>query len=128
MKLIVAALFLIVLSYILWTRGFMVMQAKMAVAFIGKRGNNYWGAAFTSCTGYTKRVIPLEKGKQYRFLYDENLSGGIISVEINCGKNVVRKFDNINVSTLLNVGEGIYTVTTKFKKASGEYTLKWEEV
>ena len=128
MKLILAALFLILLTYILWTRGFMVIKSKIAVAFIGRRGNSYWGAGFTSCTGFTKRVIPLEKGRQYRFIYDENLSGGNISVEICCGKNVVRKFDKINVSTLLNVGDGIYTVTTRFKKASGEYTLKWEKI
>ncbi len=128
MKLMLTILFLGIMTYILWTRGFLVFTSKMSVAFVGKRGNNYWGAAVTACTGFTKRVIPLEKGKQYRFIYDENISDGIISVELAQGKNVVRKFDKINVTTLLNVGDGVYTVTTRFKKASGEYTLKWEEV
>ena len=128
MKRLLVIAFLAVMTYILWMRGFLVIKSKMAVAFIGKRGNDYWGAAVTACTGFTKRVIPLEKGKQYRFLYDENISGGNISVELACGKNVVRKFDKINVTTLLNAGDGVYTVTTRFKKASGGYTLKWEEV
>ena len=128
MKLILALIFIMIFSYVLWIKGLLVFQSKLAVAFIGKRGNDYWGAAVTSCTGYTKRVLPLEKGRQYRFIYDENLSDGVISVEICCGKDVVRKFDKINSSTLLNIGDGTYTVTTRYKKASGEYTLKWEKI
>ena len=128
MKLVLAVIFLAILTYILWTRGLLVIKSKIAVAFIARRGQNYWGAGVTSCTGFTKRVLPLQKGKQYRFIFDDNISAGKISVEISNGKNVVRTFDKINVSSLLNVGDGIYTVTTRFKKASGEYTLKWEEV
>lgn len=128
MKIFLVAIFLLLLTYIMWTRGLLVIQSKIAVAFIGRRGDNYWGAAFTACTGYTKRVLPLEKSKQYRFLYDQDISRGIINVEISCGKDVVRKFDSINSSTLLNVGDGVYTIITRYKKASGDYTLKWEKV
>ena len=128
MKLIFAILFIAILTYLLWTRGLLVVKSKIAVAFVGRRGENYWGAGVTSCTGFTKRVLPLEKGKRYRFVMDNNISAGKISVEIACGKNVVRTFDKINSSYTLNVGDGIYTVTTRFKKASGEYTLKWEEI
>lgn len=128
MKLILSVAFMVVITHLLWTRGLLVIKSKMAVAFIGRRGKNHWGAGVTSCTGFTKRVLPLEKGKQYRFILDHNITSGNISVEIACGKNVVRTFDKINVSSTLNVGDGIYTVTTRFKKASGEYMLKWEEV
>ena len=128
MKFILSVAFIALLTYLLWTKGLLVIKSKIAVAFVGRRGENYWGAGVNACTGFTKRVISLEKGKQYRFIMDNNISSGKISVEIACGKNIVRTFDKINVSSTLNVGEGIYTVTTRFKKASGEYTLKWEEV
>ena len=128
MKLVLAIAFIAVLTYLLWTRGLLVIKSKIAVAFVGRRGENHWGAGVTSCTGFTKRVLPLEKGRQYRFILDHNITVGNISVEIACGKNVVRTFDKINVSSTLNVGDGIYTVTTRFRKASGEYDLKWEVV
>ena len=128
MKLVLAITFITILTYLLWTRGLLVIQSKIAVAFIGRRGENHWGAGVTSCTGFTKRVLPLEKGKQYRFILEHNITSGNITVEIACGKNVVRTFDKINLSSTLNAGDGIYIVTTRFKKANGEYLLKWEEV
>ena len=112
MKLILALIFIMIFSYVLWIKGLLVFQSKLAVAFIGKRGNDYWGAAVTSCTGYTKRVLPLEKGSQYRFFYDENLTDGVISVEICCGKDVVRKFDKINSSTLQYRRRHLYCYNT----------------
>ena len=128
MKLVFAIAFIIILTYLLWTRGLLVINSKIAVVFVGRRGENHWGAGVTSCTGFTKRVLPLERGKQYRFILEHNITSGNITVEIACGKNVVRTFDKINVSSTLNAGDGIYIVTTRFRKASGEYLLKWEEV
>ena len=128
MKLVFAIAFIIILTYLLWTRGLLVINSKIAVAFVGRRGENHWGAGVISCTGFTKRVLPLERGKQYRFILEHNITSGNITVEIACGKNVVRTFDKINVSSTLNAGDGIYIVTTRFKKANGEYLLKWEEV
>ena len=128
MKLVLAITFITILTYLLWTRGLLVIKSKIAVAFVGRRGENHWGAGVTSCTGFTKRVLPLEKSKQYRFILEHNITSGNITVEIACGKNVVRTFDKINVSSTLNAGDGIYIVTTRFKKANGEYLLKWEEV
>ena len=128
MKIIMVILFLAVFSYFSWIRGIMVVKSMLSVAFIGKRGKNYWGASFTSATGYTKRVIPFEKGSRYKLTYEENISGGNFYVEINCGKDMVRRFAENNSTTLLDIADGQYTVTTKFKKASGDYTLKWEKV
>ncbi len=112
----------------MWKSGSMVMQSKIAVAFIGRRGKNHWGAGVTACTGYTKKVLPLKNGVKYRFYFDVTLTDGDIVVEIANGKNVVRSFDIHNRTATLTAEKGTYTVTTRFRKASGDYELKWEEI
>lgn len=128
MKPVLCLLLMTLVAWLMWQKGLMVIQRKMAVTFIGRRGANHWGAGMTGCTGWTKRVLPLDAGKKYRFYYESNITDGDIVAEIALGKNVVRSFDLHNRTTVLKAEKGRYTITTRFTKASGEYDLKWEEI
>ena len=114
--------------WLMWEKGYYVIQKKIAVALIGRRGKNRWGASMTSATGWTKRVLPLEEGKKYRLYYDVNLTDGDIVVEILHNKNVVCAFDTNSRTATLPAEKGRYILGTRFKKASGDYELKWEEI
>ncbi len=114
--------------WLMWEKGYYVIQKKIAVAFIGRRGKNRWGASMTSATGWTKRVLPLEAGKKYRFYYDVSLTDGDIAVEILYNNQVVCSFDAHSRTATLPAEKGRYILGTRFKKASGDYELKWEEI
>ena len=116
------------IGWYMWISGIGVMQSKMAVAFVGRRGVNHWGASMTAATGWTKRVLPLKAGCKYRLYFESDLTDGDIIVEIIHNGKVVKTFDGKNRTATLPAEKGRYIIGTKFKKASGDYTLKWEEV
>lgn len=127
-KLFLIATAMAAFSYILWLRGIMVLSAKRAVAFIGHRRKNSWGASVTACTGYTKRTLRLENGKKYRLTFDCTLTGGEIKVIISQGKTPLLAFDKDRTKHNLTADGSLYTITTAFESASGDYKLQWEEI
>ena len=127
-KFIFIALSVAAFSYILWLRGIMVLSVKRAVAFIGHRRKNSWGASVTACTGYTKRTLRLENGKKYRLTFDCTLTGGDIKVIISQGKTPLLAFGKDRTKHNLTADGSLYTITTAFESASGDYKLQWEEI
>ncbi|MBQ7903595.1 MAG: hypothetical protein IJ362_07700 [Oscillospiraceae bacterium] len=127
-KLFLIATAMAAISYIMWQRGLMVISAKRAVAFIGHRRKNSWGASVTACTGYTKRTLRLENGKKYRLTFDCTLTGGEIKVMLSQGKTPLLAFDKDRTKHNLTAGGSLYTITTAFESASGDYKLQWEEI
>lgn len=127
-KLFLIATAMAAISYIMWQRGLMVISAKRAVAFIGHRRKNSWGASVTACTGYTKRTLRLENGKKYRLTFDCTLTGGEIKVIISQGKTPLLAFDKDRTKHNLTADGSLYTITTAFESASGDYKLQWEEI
>ena len=94
---------------------------------IGKNKNRI-KASFTSCRGTVKRVVRLQPGKRYHFVFSSVLTKGTVCVEIRD-----RKRDNLVVldqehpSAILSVepGDRLY-VTTRFTGADGKYELSWD--
>lgn len=127
-KLFLIATAMAAISYIMWQRGLMVLSVKRAVAFIGHRRKNSWGASVTACTGYTKRTLRLENGKKYRLTFDCTLTGGDIKVIISQGKTPLLAFDKDRTKHNLTADGSLYTITTAFESASGDYKLQWEEI
>ena len=128
MKVLLFIVLGVLLSWCMWIKGIGIMQKKIAVAFIGRRGKTHRGAAMTAATGWTKQVLPLKEGQKYRFYYDVNLTDGDIIVEIIHNKQVIKTFDAQSRTTVLPAEKGRYIMGTKFAKASGDYELKWEEI
>lgn len=127
-KLFLIATAMAVISYIMWQRGLMVLSAKRAIGFIGHRRKNSWGASVTACTGYTKRTLRLTRGKKYRLTFDCTLTDGDIKVIISQGKTPLLAFDKDRTKRNLTADGGLYTITTAFESASGDYKLSWEEI
>ncbi len=128
MKVLLIVVFGALLSWLMWTKGIGIVQSKIAVAFIGRRGKNHRGASMTAATGWTKQVLPLKEGQKYRFYYDVNLTDGDIIVEIIHNRQIIKTFDLQNRTAVLPAEKGRYIIGTKFTKASGDYELKWEEI
>ena len=111
--------------YLLYNSGYLILNSKRAVMYVGsKRGKK---AKFTSCTGFTRRVIRFKETRTYRFDFDCALTAGTVSVELlDSSKKPVLTLDETNPSAAAKMERGKrYDLVCRFKGASGEYTLDW---
>lgn len=119
------------LVYLLYINGIGVINSKAALMYrgyprVGKNKNRI-KANFTSCSGTTKRVLRLQTGKMYRFVFSAVVTKGTVCVEIlDKENNDLVVLDQERPSATLSVGSGgrLY-VTTRFTRADGNYELSW---
>ena len=107
----------------LYDRGYMVINAKSAVSFIGSPKGT--GASFTSCSGYTKRIVRFKADGTYTFILYADLSKGSISVELqNAAKQNVLHLDPTSRRATITVeAKKKYYLITRFQSATGCYSL-----
>jgi uncharacterized protein YdaL len=111
--------------YLLYINGYLAMASKRAVMYVGsKRGK---AAKFSSCSGYTKRIIKVQETKQYRFSLDCNLTAGTILVEVlDASKKPILTLDETHRCAAVDMEKGKrYNLIVRFKAASGDYVLDW---
>ena len=124
-KMIALWLVLGVAFYRLYSNGYLAMASKRAVMYVGsKRGK---AAKFSSCSGYTKRIIRVQETKQYRFSLDCNLTAGTILVEVfDASKKPILTLDETHRCAAVDLEKGKrYELIVRFKSASGDYVLDW---
>ena len=124
-KMIALWLVLGVAFYLLYSNGYLAMASKRAVMYVGsKRGK---AAKFSSCSGYTKRIIKVQESKQYRFSLDCNLTAGTILVEVlDASKKMILTLDETHRCAAVDMEKGKrYDLIVRFKSASGDYVLDW---
>ena len=124
-KMIALWLVLGVAFYMLYSNGYLAMASKRAVMYVGsKRGK---AAKFSSCSGYTKRIIKVQETKQYRFSLDCNLTAGTILVEVlDASKKPILSLDETHRCAAVDMEKGKrYNLIVRFKAASGDYVLDW---
>ena len=124
-KMIALWLVLGVALYMLYSNGYLAMASKRAVMYVGsKRGK---AAKFSSCSGYTKRIIKVQETKQYRFSLDCNLTAGTILVEVlDTSKKPILSLDETHRCAAVDLEKGKrYNLIVRFKAASGDYVLDW---
>ena len=124
-KMIALWLVLGVALYMLYSNGYLAMASKRAVMYVGsKRGK---AAKFSSCSGYTKRIIKVQETKQYRFSLDGNLTAGTILVEVlDASKKPILSLDETHRCAAVDMEKGKrYDLIVRFKSASGDYVLDW---
>lgn len=86
---------MLVLFYFLWVNGYMILNAKRALLFVGSlRGKNKCEVSFSSCSGYVKKVIKFNESREYTFKLDGDVSKGSIHVIIE-NKNKETMANNI---------------------------------
>ena len=124
-KMIALWLVLGVALYMLYSNGHLAMASKRAVMYVGsKRGK---AAKFSSCSGYTKRIIKVQETKQYRFSFDCNLTAGTILLEVlDASKKPILSLDETHRCAAVDLEKGKrYDLIVRFKAASGDYVLDW---
>ena len=121
MESIIIILCLCIAFYILYRNGFMLINKKKALVFIGSLyGKNDWKLQFSDCNGYIKRMIKFDEG-QYTFTLDKKLDKGEVYVElIDNNKNVIRISNNT-----IELKKDRYTMIYYFKETSGRIRLLW---
>ena len=111
--------------YLLYSNGYLAMASKRAVMYVGsKRGK---AAKFSSCSGYTKRIIKVKETKQYRFSLDCNLTAGTVLVEVlDTSKKPILSLDETHRCAAVDLEKGKRdNLIVRFKAASGDYVLDW---
>ena len=64
MILVIVFISMLVLFYFLWVNGYMILNAKRALLFVGSlRGKNKCEVSFSSCSGYVKKVIKFNESR-----------------------------------------------------------------
>ena len=124
-KMIALWLVLGAVFYLLYSNGYLAMASKRAVMYVGsKRGK---AAKFSSCSGYTKRIIKVQESKQYSFSLDCNLTAGTILVEVlDASKKPILSLDETQRCAAVDMEKGKrYNLIVRFKAASGDYVLDW---
>ena len=120
---------ILVFFYLLWVNGYMVLNVKRAVLFVGSlRGKNHCEASFTSCSGYVKRVIKFSESRGYTFHLDSDVSKGNIHVIVQSRKKeALLDLTPERASGVLAVNKkDLYYLTLKFEAADGRIKLKWD--
>lgn len=128
-KMILTLLFLIALGIILYVQyrnGSIHMQSKTAVKYIGSVGDRH--AAFTACSGYTKRVVRFEENRTVRFTFQPELSSGNVIAELlDEKKQIMVRLSTANPTADIPVeAKKRYLLVIRFQSATGSYQLDWE--
>lgn len=123
---VTAILLIVILTGVfvfLYDRGYMVINSKSAVSFIGSaRGNS---ARFTACSGYMKRIVRFQADGTYTFVLDAELSKGTMSVALlDSDKHTLMQLncDNRTASVTVEKKKKYYLMT-HFQSATGRYAL-----
>lgn len=114
------------LFYVLYINGYMVMQSKRALMYVGTdRGKK---ASFTSCSGYTKRVVKFEEDRIYHFNLKLELTKGDVQVEIlDSGKQCLLSLDQNTTEGNITAEKGKrFFLVVRFGAASGNYAVDWK--
>lgn len=128
-KVIIILLVLGAIFYLLYMNGYMIVNRKSALMFVGRmRGTNSCKANFTSCTGYVKRVVKLKESRMYRFTLHTELSAGQMTVELlDAGKQKVMELSDDKQTDRVDIkGKGRYYLIFRFKSATGSCEFEWE--
>ncbi len=107
----------------LYDRGYMIVNSKSAAFFVGSpRGT---GARFTSCNGYTKRIVRFKTDATITFFLAADLTKGDLSVELlDAAKHPVMRLDRAAPRASITVEQKKkYYLITKFRSATGRYSL-----
>lgn len=123
-KIIVIFIILMILYYVLYINGYMILTSKRAMMFIGtQRGKE---ARFTVCTGYIRRVIKFEESREYEFTFNAELSKGNVSVELldASKKRVLFLKENRCGKVSVEAGKRYYLMI-RFESSTGSYQLDW---
>ena len=118
-----------VLTYLLYLNGYITIQNKKALMFVGKNGfiDKHCYAKFSACTGRLKKVIKFKETKEYTFTLDCKLEKGEVKVTLcDPDKNTVFILTPDNTSAVVDAKYGRYYMEIEIYKAYGSYDISWK--
>lgn len=119
---------LIILFYVLWINGYLIKSRKTAILFIFTfRGKNRCKVKFKSCNGYVKKVIKIKESKNYKVSFNNNITKGYVTAEIqDKDKKVLLQLDKNNPESFINLEKKYrYYLVIRFEKADGVLEITW---
>jgi len=123
MKMVLLVLLMAVLFYGLYQSGYMFINSKSAVSYIGSQSGN--AARFTACNGSIKRILRFKADGSYRYSLNAELSAGDLSVELlDASRRRLLLLDRANPSGHIQAQKGKkYYLVVRFQSATGRYQL-----
>lgn len=128
LKYVMLCVGLVFLFYALWINGYITLQSKFARLFVGSLGyKNKSKATFSSCSGYTKRVIKFRDSRSYEVCFNSYITKGIVTAEIqNRNKEIILQLDqHISQGYITTDSKERYYLIFRFEKADGHYEFTW---
>ena len=116
-----------VILFVQYRNGYIHMQAKTAVKYIGSAGDKH--ASFISCSGYTKRVVRFKESGTICFNFLPELSAGNVTAELQDEKKrtMVRLISAGQAAAVQVEAKKTYYLVIRFQSATGSYQLDWEQ-
>ena len=124
---------LVIVFYILYVNGLMVISVKKALFFRGDSlgvMKNSTRAEFSSCSGYLKRILKFKETGVYEFRSQMEIESGSAAIVIVDDKGIpVVTADSENTSQRAQIEKGRkYHIIVKLKKAKGRYAFSWNRI
>ena len=116
--------FMLVVFLVLYFNGFLVLNSKRALTFVGVRQGRE--ASFTACTGQIRRIVRFPESKCFQMTFTPQLTKGDVYVELLDHKQQILLLDSSTQTGHVSAEKGrAYTLVIHFRAASGKYTLFW---
>ena len=120
------------LGYFLYLNGFLVINAKTALLYIGSprfgMRRNFTKAKFSSCSGVVKRVIAFGRRGVIRSPFCRARQKGRFLLKFRAERNVIATLDRNNPRAVIETDQmKRYRVATRFVLADGECMLFWNK-
>ena len=128
-KIIITLLVLGAIFYLLYMNGYMIVNRKRALMFVGRmRGTNSCKATFTSCNGHMRRVVRFKQSRLYAFTLHTELTAGEMTMELlDSDKKVIMELNSENQMGSVDINcKKRYYLVFRFQTASGSYEFQWE--
>jgi len=111
--------------YLLYINGWMVVNSKSAVSFIGSRGGK--AASFSGCNGSIRRIVRFSESRVYAFSLDSALTkGSMTAVLLDPNKQEILCLSADQPSMAVEIeAKKRYTLVLRFRTATGRYGLHW---
>lgn len=131
LKIVLSFIFIYFFFYCLYVSGFLVINSKRAIMFVGSiKGKKSCHAKFISCSGSMKRVIRFKKDQIYQLKLNLELEKGDVQVKIlNSLKQTVVTLNKNQMTANIEVDEKErYYLIFEFKSATGKYDFQWNSI
>ena len=119
----------LILLYLLYSNGYLMMQSKRAVTFTGdgKGQKNRMGFSVTKCNGWASKVLKVKENGIYRFDLDVELSAGTVQFQVlDREKQTLLTLNPDAVRGRVQLEKGKrYLVKMQFIQTSGTCAASW---